>query len=301
MWLTRCWTAHPKDDQMKSRAFCPGHVTGFFEVFKMEDPLSTGSRGAGVCISLGATSEVRVERSDTTTVEIAINGVEADAPVTRRSVERLLEGEPFAVDVDISLDLPERQGFGMSAAGSLSTSVALCDIFECDRQKAFEAAHVAEVECGGGLGDVSALHRAGVTVREKAGLPPIGHVMRIEERPDVVLVVVGPPMRTEDVLADEDTLSAINKRGGKMVEQLLARPSVDMLMRLSRKFATDTGLATDEVLSTIEAVGPKGTASMSMLGNSVFAIGVNERSLDMLTALGDVFACSTDVDGPRLV
>ncbi len=286
---------------MMSRAFCPGHVTGFFEIFRAEDPLSTGSRGAGICISLGATSEVRVERSDEATVEVAINGTKAYAPVTRRSVEMLLGSEPFAVEVDTSLDLPEGQGFGMSAAGSLSTSVALCDIFGYDRQKAFEAAHIAEVECGGGLGDVSALHRGGVTVREKAGLPPIGHVTRIEERPDVVLVVVGPPLRTADVLADDDTLFAINRRGDKMVEQLLAEPSVDMLMRLSRRFAADTRLATEEVLSAIEAIGPNGTASMSMLGNSIFAIGVSGRSLDSLTALGDVFACSTDVDGPRLV
>ena len=45
---------------MKATAFSPGHVTGFFEVREGDDPLASGSRGAGMCISLGATSKVTV-------------------------------------------------------------------------------------------------------------------------------------------------------------------------------------------------------------------------------------------------
>ena len=286
---------------MISKAFCPGHVTGFFEVHRTGDTLSTGSMGAGICLSLGATSELRAEQADSTRIDVTINGRSSDAQVTVGALRMVLEGRQMAVKVTTSLDLPEGQGFGMSAAGSLSASLAMCDLLGLERQRAFEAAHAAEIEYGGGLGDVSALHAGGVAVRERAGLPPVGRVVRIEERPSVVLAVVGRPLRTSDVLADEGMLSRINEHGSRMMGMLSSSPSLETLMRLSRTFATDTGLASEEVLRAMDAVEPPGMASMSMLGNSVFAVGANEPSTGSLRALGEVFVCDTDVIGPRLL
>lgn len=297
----KCWTARSRDDDMKSRAFCPGHVTGFFEVVRTDDPLSTGSRGAGICISLGATTEVHVERADAPSLSVNINGVERDAPVTQRAVELIAEDEPLSISVTTSLDLPEGQGFGMSAAGALSTGIALCDVLEFDRQKAFEAAHLAEVGLGGGLGDVSALRIGGVAVRDRAGLPPVGNVTRIEGVPDITLAVVGRPLSTASVLRDADAVSRINAHGARRVDDLLENPSVGHMMLLSQSFAVDTRLVSREVLAAIDAVKPPGIASMSMLGNSVFAIGVDEYAPGFLAPPGDVYSCVADLEGPRLV
>lgn len=297
----KCWTVRPRDDGMRSRAFCPGHVTGFFEVHRTDDALSTGSRGAGICLSLGATTEVEVASSEEPSIRINIDGSEREAPVTRRAVELLTGDEPLRVSVVTSLDLPEGQGFGMSAAGALSTSIAVCNVLALDRRRAFEAAHSAEVQLGGGLGDVSALRCGGVAIREKAGLPPIGRVSRIDGSPDIVLAVVGKPLKTADVLSDQRAVSSINMHGAHKLAELLEEPTIDRMMRLSQSFARDTGLASAEVLSAMAAVEPPGIASMSMLGNSVFAIHADDSSVQTLSGLGEVHLCTVDLEGPRLL
>ncbi|MEM4233414.1 MAG: hypothetical protein QXZ19_05525, partial [Thermoplasmata archaeon] len=74
----------------KARAFCPGHVTAFFEVCRTRDPLSTGSRGAGICLSLGATSEVTFSEESGRSIEVTLDGRPVRAPVTVDAVSRLL-------------------------------------------------------------------------------------------------------------------------------------------------------------------------------------------------------------------
>ena len=44
----------------RGRAFCPGHVTAFFEICDHEEPVKRGSRGAGFCISKGVQTETTV-------------------------------------------------------------------------------------------------------------------------------------------------------------------------------------------------------------------------------------------------
>lgn len=281
-------------------AFCPGHITGFFEICRSQDIISTGSRGAGICLSLGATSKVTLERSARQKIEVFIGGRLSRAEVTREALKALIGNEPLHVEVRTTLDLPMRQGFGMSAAGSLSAALALADMMGLSRQSAFEAAHTAEVRCGGGLGDVSALHRGGVTVRRKAGLPPRGEVVRIEGAPEVVLAVVGRGLRTKTVLDDPEKVKAINASGSSKVDQLLAEPTLRRLMLLSSRFATETGLASRRVLEAMRAASAWGMSSMSMLGNSVFAVGETASLKRELSAFGKVWVCGVDSQGPRL-
>lgn len=286
---------------MRARAFCPGHITGFFEICRATTLLATGSRGAGLCTTLGAVSDVRMESSDALRIEVTINGESRDAEVTKAALEHLLGDERLSVEVDTSLDLPESQGFGMSAAGALSACIAASHALRIPRQKAFEAAHMAEIECGSGLGDVPAIHRAGVTIRESPGLPPIGRVHRIEETPEVVLAVVGPPIQTSDMLNGEQLAHRINRSGADRVAELLARPTVDDLMRLSSSFSLETNLASDRVIAAMNASSYAGTASMVMLGNSVFAIGEKRGLVDVLGGFGEVRTCGVDVIGARVI
>ena len=286
---------------MRARAFCPGHVTGFFEVHRAEDSLSTGSRGAGFCTTLGATSDVSVQETDEVAVSINVNGESREADVTRSAVERMVAGRGLCVTVDTILELPESQGFGMSAAGALSASVALAELLGLDRQEAFEAAHYAEIKHGGGLGDVPALHRAGITIREVPGLPPKGRVDRIDEELDIIIAVVGPPMRTSQILNDAESVARINRSGHSKVERLLAEPTAANLVHLSSQFAIETDLAQGRVREAMEAAEPAGRASMVMLGNSVFAIGRTQELVSTLSGFGEVRRCGVDNVGPRLL
>src|SRR5512137_1733056 len=155
---------------MDAEAFSPGHVTGFFEIRYTEDLLSSGSRGAGLCLALGAKSTVRARKSGRTSIEVTIDGRRSQAAVTRAALLHLLQHEMYQVEVTTQLDLPQSQGFGMSAAGALSASLALAEILGRGRHEAFEAAHMAEVSQRTGLGDVSAIHKAGITIRTRPGL-----------------------------------------------------------------------------------------------------------------------------------
>ncbi|MCJ2533142.1 MAG: hypothetical protein LN411_04385 [Candidatus Thermoplasmatota archaeon] len=286
---------------MSARAFCPGHITGFFEICRMDNLLASGSRGGGLCTSLGALSEVSIEKADRLEIDVSIDGEPREAEVTRAALGHLLGDEQLHVNVITELDLPESQGFGMSAAGALSACIAASHSLGISRQNAFEATHFAEIECGAGLGDVPAIHRAGVTIRESPGLPPAGKIHRIEEAPEVVLAVVGPPIKTSDMLKDVELAQRINRGGAERVSQLLSRPTVDELMRLASSFTLETDLASERVIAAMDAASAAGVASMVMLGNSVFAIGRMEKLVDILSAFGEVKSCSVDSAGARVL
>ncbi|MDH3365676.1 MAG: GHMP kinase [Thermoplasmata archaeon] len=286
---------------MRARAFCPGHVTGFFEICKGEDFLSSGSRGAGLCTSLGATSEVEMVESRKRRIEVRIDGILRDAEATIGTINRLTANRNLSISVSTALDLPESQGFGMSAAGALSAGLALCEILGLARSNAFEAAHSAEIENRTGMGDVPAIHRGGVTIREIAGLPPRGLVHRIEGNPNVVLAVVGESLKTAGVLDNPEFVSRVNKEGRNRVSELLGQPSIENLMRLSASFAEDTGLASSDVRAAMESASSIGPASMAMLGNSVFAIGPTDELVSALSDHGKTFVAAVDTEGARLL
>jgi len=286
---------------MRAKAFSPGHITGFFEICRKEDLLSTGSRGAGMCLTLGATSDVEIVDSDRQDFKLFIDGKRSEAEVTRGVLRHLIGEDKKRVEVRTALQLPQSQGFGMSAAGALSAALATADILGLERQRAFEAAHMAEIECGCGLGDVSAIHRGGITIRDKPGLPPIGKVHRLDGSPDMVLAVVGELLLTKSVLSDPVKARAINAHGSKRVDELLRTPTLERLMTLSLSFCMESGLASDEVVDAIEAASGHGMASMSMLGNSVFAVGKTDQLKEALSEFGQVFTCKVDTQGPSML
>jgi pantoate kinase len=213
----------------------------------------------------------------------------------------LLGKDKLKVEVSTNLDLPQSQGFGMSAAGALSSSLALAEVLGRKRQEAFEATHIAEIMCKCGLGDVSAIHKGGITVRKKPGLPPIGEVLRIDGTPEAVLAVVGKRLLTKSVLTDPAKRKAINENGSKRVDELVKSPTVEKLMELSASFAVESGLASKRIMEAMDAASKLGMASMSMLGSSVFAIGDKKGLATVLSDYGEVWVCRVDVKGPHMI
>jgi pantoate kinase len=284
---------------MKVTAFCPGHVTGFFQICEHKDPIRSGSRGAGLCLSLGAESTVDTEEGNGD-ILIMLDGKEERAPVTRSAVGKVLGERKLDVTVVTNLDLPVSQGFGMSAAGALSAAHALSESLQMPFKTALRAAHEAEIESRTGLGDVAALSRGGITFRRVEGLPPYGRIDRVNAEPDITLCVVGAPLETSDVLGDAQKRAAVNRVGKECVEKMAIAPTLANLMRLSRDFMKRTGLATKEVEAAVIAAEDFGPASMTMLGNSLFAVG-NAREQDkVLSPHGKTFKAKVDWRGPRI-
>src|SRR5712691_2191279 len=215
----------------ESEAFCPGHVTAFFEVVDDPDPRRKGSRGAGLCLSLG-----------------------------------------------------------VSAAGALSTALALDDALGrgTPREELVAIAHEAEVERGTGLGDVVPASLGGMDLRWKPGAPGHGEVRKIAVEADLLLAVLGPEIPTRSVIRDAKKVALINRAGSACVEEFAEGPSLERLFALGARFAEESGLASKTVLEVIRASRMFGRATMAMLGNSVFATGNREQLATLYPILGDL-------------
>jgi len=277
---------------MSVTAFAPGHVTGLFEICSAVDPAMAGSRGAGICLSRGATSIVAPHASRTT---VTVNG-KPGGEVTRDAIRELTDRH---VTAEITLELPMSQGFGMSAAGTLATTLAAADLYGLSRAAAVRAAHVAEVRHMTGLGDVVPAAVGGIEIRMTSGAE--GAIRHIHGEGEMVVATVGPELRTARVLQEAETRDMITTVGRRCMESLLARPSLEHLFTLSRRFAGETGLMSDRVQQALDAVEPHGMASMCMLGNAVFAMGDTDMLVDVLSRYGDIWMCDIDRRGARLL
>ena len=286
---------------MKSTAFAPGHISGFFEPVYGQDMSHTGSRGAGINISLGAVSEVFAERSKTQDFEIYVNNRKSSAPVIKLALKYLLGENPIRIVVKTNLNLPVRQGFGMSAASALSSTYALAKIIGVSKDQAMKSSHFAEVQLKTGLGDVMASCFGGVEIRKSAGLPPWGVIEHIPGKYDLALCIVGKKLDTKKILSDSSRANKIVDYGKYCTKKLLENPSIENFFLLSQTFTKKTDLADRRVLEAIDAANQYGMASMCMLGSSVFAMGKTDELSKTLSQFGKTYVCSVDESGARIL
>lgn len=243
------------------RAYAPGSVTGFFAPPPLGGP-STRSRGASFATEAGIVAEV----APAETVAVRVDG----EPCPVEPVSGVLERLGAMATVDLTLSIPLGAGFGASGAATLATALAANAEFDLGRSRSalVDAAHRAEVAAGTGLGDVFVQAGGGLVWRT---------VDEIHSAPltDRVEYVSYGPISTSEVLADDGTLDRIREAGNRAIERLSDRPTMREFTALSWAFARETGLVTDRVAETVERVHQAGgAASMSMLGETVFAVGV---------------------------
>ncbi len=287
---------------MTGIAFAPGHISAFFEpVYSKQNMDWSGSCGAGINITLGAISQVKIQPSPSRTITVRINGKPSSAPVTKSALYYLIGTTPLTVTVNTVLDLPVSQGFGMSAAGALSATLACADILNLPRKNAIKAAHYAEIQSRTGLGDVIASSFGGIEIRRKAGLPPWGMLEHIPGNYDVVLCVIGKKIETKKILMDVTKVNEIASYGRYCTKKLLEQPSLEHLFSLAWEFTRKIDIADETVLQAIMKANEHGMASMCMLGNSVFAVGDIPALCKILSVYGEVFCCTVDEKGARLL
>jgi pantoate kinase len=283
-------------------AFAPGHISGFFEpVLYNHDTNRTGSRGSGLSIALGATSTVVISMGQKQHISTKINNKAMAMPVTTLALQKLVGTTPLYIQVNTQLDLPTGQGFGMSAAGALSASLALADLMDHSPADALEAAHFAEVSLKTGLGDVIASSFGGIEIRKEAGLPPWGLIEHIPGSYQVVLCIIDRQVKTEKILTNPVRMKRIQKYGNICTKRILEGPSLENLFALSRWFAQQTGLLTPKIQSALDAVKDVGHASQCMLGNSIFAIGDTKQLIQRLSGFGRVYISAIDTQGARIL
>lgn len=287
----------------QGEAFCPGHVTAFFEVVDDPNPRRKGSRGAGLSLSLGVTTTARVRETTRPSLEIFVNGKKTKAEVTEAAARKVLRDGKYEVKILSDSPLPVSQGFGVSSAAALSTTLALDDALglSLPRDELVALAHEAEVECGTGLGDVVPASMGGMDLRLQPGAPGSGEIRKFEVRKDLLLVVVGPEILTRSVIRDPKKVAAINRVGGRCVDEFAENPSFARLFDLGNRFAGETGLADKTMREAMGASRMFGRATMAMLGNSLFAEGGKEGLVTLFLKFGTILRCEVDNEGARVL
>ncbi len=287
---------------MKATAFSPAHITGFFEpCFNPNNLHRSGSRGAGFCLSLGALSNVELIASNQQANAITINGTPHPAPVTTLGISQLLGSQAIKVNVDITLDLPIGQGFGMSGAGTLSSCLAICRLLDLPEQQALACSHIAEVSQSTGLGDVVAQHFGGIEIRREPGLPPYGFLEHIVGSYEIVVCIIGEALSTTKILTDTQHVAHIKTLGKTCLFELLKKPTFETLVNLSEYFTLKSKLADNTIIDAITDCKKYGIASMCMLGNSLFAVGEKNQLQDILSQYGTTYSCNIETNGAHVL
>ncbi|MEF8848369.1 MAG: pantoate kinase [Candidatus Thermoplasmatota archaeon] len=286
---------------MKSTAFAPAHISGFFQpVYNQKNICKTGSKGAGFSLSSGVTSEVTIESSTTQNIDILVNGKKVEDKVTELALKYLISERPLKITVKTSRDLPVSQGLGISGATALSASMALSKNLDIQFSETLKAAHTAEVKMGTGLGDIIASFIGGFEIRKTPGLPPWGFIEHIPGNYDIVVCVIGKKLQTKDILSDQKKKKNIEKYGRYCIQNILKNPSIENFLRSSQYFTKKSGLANNEIINIINSVRQYGIASMCMLGNSIFSVGKTDELCEILSQYGKVYLTEIDQQGAKI-
>ena len=297
-----------------AKAFCPGHITGFFEVPHDTTSrlhfLHKGSKGAGFSIDRGIVTSVYVYESATKDYRVQINGIRShNAEVSKWIIKQYLKltGRPYFVSISHEVKVPIGFGLGSSGAAALSLSYALNQALGLglSRTQAAQIAHHAEIACNTGLGTVIAEFVGGFEMRVSAGAPGVGSVNRIpQDRNQKVIVLCLAPISTKAFLTNR--MDEINGLGSIMLNKLSKSRTIDDFLKMSRKFAEALNLTEGRCKRPIAALRAKGfESSVALFGETVFTIvpyaRVNEAT-DALSEFGGIrFVCNIDNAGARVL
>jgi len=277
-------------------AFCPGHISGYFRRVSGGTAAATGSIGAGIVIDSGVTAIVTRSAKS----EILINRVDAQGKIREQVtgsplLSSVMERLGVTASVVTECSLPIGAGFGLSAAALLSTLTAMNRLYHLGLSEHDIAlyAHEAEVQFRTGLGDVAACQGGGWVVRDGPGIDA-----RIHRRYDLagpVYAVSFGPIHTPSVLGSprqmERVAAAFPRRTPRFGRDLFT---------ISQQFALQSGLATPEVQQVLQRCNAGHVpASMTMLGNGIFAYGPDARRI--LEPFGEVFECRLSRTGARII
>ena len=298
---------------MEASAFAPGHLTGLFQICdEADDPLLKGSRGAGFSITLGVHTRVEAELAERNSVTVTINGeVTREADVSENVARRMLSAldRPHRVRVDHDVQIPVGAGFGSSGGGALSLALALNEALRLgmSRVEAARVAHIAEIECGTGLGTVLAELTGGFGVLVRPGAPGIGETVKFRHSNLSAVCLPLGPIPTKEALADPELRRRINELGGGFVDELHRDQRPERFMQLSRRFAEHVGLITPRLRAVLEKTDEAGIlCTMAMFGEVVFSLVEGdqaERLVEVLRAAAperEILVAGIDEEGARL-
>ncbi len=221
------------------KVFVPYHISGVWKPIVSRDPVESGSLGIGIVLSSGVT--ISTEPID--------GGCELELDPTTRTVLKLMGVSEGALPkLWIKEDRPLGYGYGASASRALALSLLIEVLMgKGSFCRAGEVAHVAEVICGSGLGDVIAEALGmGIAVRLRHGPPCKGIVDSfIPKRIYTVITVPLGRMTTSEMHAVYgDRIARFSQR---FIEMFLESPSIHRFVEVSHLFSKEVGFLTKDL------------------------------------------------------
>jgi pantoate kinase len=302
-------------------AFSPAGISSFFQICDrtpngrlITDLNHVGARGGGFGIQRGIHTQVQVADSEVPKVQVFINGNPApQAKTTQTAVQMLMAKLKHTCSVTVKhrVEVPIGAGFGTSAAGALTASMALANALGLPLtfNQVGQVAHSAEIECKTGLGTVGPLMLGGCILSIEPGGPGTAIIDRIPLPSNYVIVAgVFDTTLTKDFLSANKKRQVINNWGKKTLEAILDEPSIEKFLECSLEFARRTGFITNRVenLAKIaEKAGAIGSAQ-NMLGEALHAVTTEKEAANVVEAFKEVLpndriiASRIDFQGARL-
>jgi pantoate kinase len=304
------------------RSFCPGGVTSFFEPYKLrltkktlERELKIGARGGGFTLKKGTTTWIKTSRARTNKINIFIRNKPKNNFHTTRTVAELLlkkTDRKYRIEINHNIDLPIGAGYGTSAAGALSTALALNEALGLGMtfdELGFYA-HIAEIRCKTGLGTVGPQMIGGCIIQKEGGPPGICKIdqIPINRSYRIVSGYIGP-ISTLSVLNSSKLNKIISVEGRKTMQAILSNPTIENFLTKSEEFASNIGLMTKKIKRFIDITKKNGSigATQNMLGEAFHGVVDAQRVpyiLDKLNShdpMSKFFSTAIDFEGARLV
>jgi pantoate kinase len=305
-----------------ARAFAPAGISSFFQICDtaadgkpIADPERVGARGGGFVVQKGVTTEVSVLEAEASSVRVFVNGRLAPEAETTVTVAQMLLGKVSQVNdviVRHEVDVPIGAGFGSSAAGALSASLALSKVLglKLTYNQLGRIAHIAEIKCKTGLGTVGPLMLGGCILTVEPGAPGIAIIDRIPISADYVIVAGAfEPIPTRHVLSSFEKRETVNRWGRKTLQAILDEPSVENFLACCLEFAEKAGFMTERVRQLVRLAERAGAigAAQNMVGEAVHALAREENAGNIAEAFKQVLpnekiiVTKIDLQGARLV
>ena len=226
------------------RVHCPAHITLLFSIHDSDSRLShQGSRGAGFCVESGVNVAAELSERSSMGVRKDVSGqvnvwdrdeslVDSEKEPSCYSMYHDIAehfrnsgsiDESQDVNLDVRLELPCSQGFGMSAAGLLAAAEAYIRVLGItDSTLAAGLAHRIERRRSTGLGDVLAMSAGGVELRLEPGAPPEPGVVTgfASDAPVLLVWRPGEGRHTSGYIDSPDWRDGISAAGGDAVDRL---------------------------------------------------------------------------------
>ena len=263
---------------MPTKVRCGGHVTLLFTVDKSTRlKRSQGSTGAGFSIEHGVQIEGTLHRQDDDSPPTSAGMtpvVHPKPPSPTESIVHVVDMHGEAIEdtalymdfieacrhatlvranewfeLEISLECPTSQGFGMSAAGLLALGVFLHETTNRGTPVQYQKiAHRIEREHGAGLGDVLGMSVGGVELRLSPGAPGWpGHALSFNAESPLLLIWDNVEQRHTSTYIDHpDWQRSITQAGEQAVKVLSSHPWTAKqwpeLLNQSNQFAKASGM-----------------------------------------------------------